>query len=337
MAPPSSVCVKCNRTSAASTGSLVNDNFVCRWCQILEDYKKEIQVERDIRSRLESRVIRLEEEVVLLQGKVNQLSGSENESSVCPPPKKVNLNSRPTYAGVVKANSSIRDVSKNNKTNANNDFIAVKNGIKPRVKPVIGVETYNSFSILGREDLNEPEIRLVGDSIVRGQLEEFCGRNPRKRRLYTIPGAKIDDVIGNVRRIKENSSDETTFILHVGTNEIHSTRSEELLDKYRKLIHNFKASSNHIILSGILPRITWRTDFFSKASYINNSLKAICHEENIEFVNFWNNFYENELMYRPDGLHLNDVGSARFGRLLDKAVNTFHSKNDLVISRSSTR
>ena len=328
MAPPSSSCVKCRRVSAASTGTVINDGFVCRWCEILEEFKAELQVERDIRSRLENRVISLEEEVVLLQGRINRLGGSVKKSAesgggLTSRNSNSNRNSSLTYSEAVQSNMS-------------NEFISVKNGAKPKAKPIINIKTYNSFSILGCDNLDEPEVRLAGDSIVRGQLEEFCGRNPKRRKLYCIPGAKVDDVIGNSSEIMEYGNDKTTYILHVGTNEIHSTRSEELLDKYRKLIRNFKVSSNNIIVSGILPRITWRNDFFGKASYINNSLKAICQSENIEFLNFWNNFYGNELMFRPDGLHLNDVGCARFGRLLDKAVSTFHSKNGHVLPRTST-
>ena len=47
----------------------------------------------------------------------------------------------------------------------------------------------------------------------------------------------------------------------------------------------------------------------------------------VEFLNLWNHFYDQRILFNHDGLHLNPVGSARLGRLLSDAVEAHRTKN----------
>ena len=59
---------------------------------------------------------------------------------------------------------------------------------------IVPIETQNSFSPLA-DLVDEPEDSIiVGDSVICHQLEEFCGRAPKRRKRYCYPGAKIDDI-----------------------------------------------------------------------------------------------------------------------------------------------
>ena len=61
-------------------------------------------------------------------------------------------------------------------------------------KMIVPIETQNSFSPLA-DLVDEPEDSIVvGDSMIRHQLEEFCRRAPKRRKRYCYPGAKIDDI-----------------------------------------------------------------------------------------------------------------------------------------------
>ena len=54
--------------------------------------------------------------------------------------------------------------------------------------------TFNRFSILRDQvDVHE-ETRLIGNSIVRGQLEEFCRCVPSSGRRYCFHGASLKDI-----------------------------------------------------------------------------------------------------------------------------------------------
>ena len=80
-------------------------------------------------------------------------------------------------------------------------------------------------------------------------------------------------------------------------------------------------------LSGILPRIGAENQFYNKAFSTNDRLKSLCSKENVEFLNLWNHFYDQRILFNHDGLHLNPVGSARLGRLLSDAVEAHRTKN----------
>ncbi len=46
----------------------------------------------------------------------------------------------------------------------------------------------------------------------------------------------IDDVTAVLEEIFHQATNDSLFVIHTGTNDIMTPRSEELLDKYRRLI-----------------------------------------------------------------------------------------------------
>ena len=216
-------------------------------------------------------------------------------------------------------------------------FQIVRNGARPKRKPLTPTTfvTSNRFQVLANAVEDESETRLVGDSMVRQQRVEFCGRSSNgRRKLFCYPGAGLDDITAVCDDVTSDSASSTLYVLHAGTNDVGSTRSEELLEKYRRMIKQFKSktSGTKIVVSGILPRVRAGNDFYSKAFSTNNRLKTLCAVEDVNFVNFWNDFYFDHSLYRPDGVHLNAVGAARFGRLLCDEVSKIRSKNGTLTS-----
>ena len=206
------------------------------------------------------------------------------------------------------------------------DFVSVRRGAKPTRRVIQPTKCSNRFQILEEDD--EPENSyLVGDSIIRQQLTEFCGRVKAKRRLFCLPGAGVDDVTDVLDQVAGEATAESLFVIHTGTNDVQKTRSEELLDKYRRLIQQYKTKSSNIIISGVLPRISADNVFYSKAFSLNNRLQSLCKEQGVEFVDMWNDFYNKAGLFLNDGLHLSAVGAARFGRLISEAVRSYWAKN----------
>lgn len=167
-------------------------------------------------------------------------------------------------------------------------------------------------------------------------LDEFCSRAPRRRRRHCIPGGTLDDVTAACDDISHDANENTLFLLHVGTNDLQRTRSEALLEKYRTMIRKYKERSNNVIISGILPRINADRLFYNKAFSTNARLVNLCREEGVRFVNFWNDFYNQETLFNNDGLHLNEIGSARLGRLFHDAVVANTAKNASQPARPGT-
>merc|ERR1711911_155351 len=153
-------------------------------------------------------------------------------------------------------------------------FVTVRRGAKPTLRVIQPTKCSNRFQIL--EEDGEPESSyLVGDSIIRQQLTEFCGRVKDKRRMFCLPGAGVDDVTDVLDQVSEEATAESLFVIHTGTNDVLKTRSEELLNKYRRLIQQYKTKSNNIIISGLLPRMSADNVFYSKAFSLNNRLQSL--------------------------------------------------------------
>ena len=108
------------------------------------------------------------------------------------------------------------------------------------------------------------------DSIVRGQLEEFCGRVPSRRRRYCFPGASLNDITALIDDVTKDASSNTLYVIHAGTNDVQHTRSAELMAKYKEMIQNYKSKSRNIIISGILPRIKADARFYITTFSTNN-------------------------------------------------------------------
>ena len=114
-----------------------------------------------------------------------------------------------------------------------NTFIPGRNGVKVNPKMIVPIKTQNSFSFLA-DLVDKPEDNIiVGDSMIRHQLEEFCGRAQKQRKRYCYPGAKIDDITKALKDITEKERHDSLYIVHVGTNGVKNTNSEELLEKYK--------------------------------------------------------------------------------------------------------
>ena len=159
--------------------------------------------------------------------------------------------------------------------------------------------------------------------MIRDQLSEFCGRNPRRRKRFCYPGAGVDDIKNSVDDFSENASEGCAYVVHVGTNDITKFRSEELIAKYKDLMRRLKNKSKKIIFSGIIPRFGRQShfrNFHDRAIYINNALKSLCKDEGIGFADNWTNFANRQDLFQQDGVHLNSVGAARLGRLLNNSL-----------------
>ena len=87
-----------------------------------------------------------------------------------------------------------------------NTFIPARNGVQVKPKMIVTITTQNSFSPLA-DLVDEPEDSIiVGDSMICHQLEEFCGRAPKRKKRYCYPRAKIDDITKALEDITERKS-----------------------------------------------------------------------------------------------------------------------------------
>ncbi len=121
-------------------------------------------------------------------------------------------------------------------------MIPVRNGARPSPPPqMLDVTAFNLYQILSETIEEEHETRLIGDSMIGGQQTEFYGRSSHgKRKRMCFSGAKVNDIIAAHDNVTTGLDDNTILILHIGTNDIKASRSEELMEKYKRLIQKYK-------------------------------------------------------------------------------------------------
>ena len=237
------------------------------------------------------------------------------------------LPSDPTPATTTTA-AVTADTAVNSTSRGETPFTVVKNRFAPtNKKNFLPISTYNRFKVLNEEEEDALETRLVGDSLVRTQLSEFVGRACASRRRFCMPGARLDDITAACDEAASGAEDNALFVIHAGTNDVEFTRSEELMEKYKRMIQRFKTKSHNVIISGILPRTRAPAHFYDRAFSTNSRLRTLCTDEGVDYVNLWDDFYNKPFLFQEDGLHLNEVGSARFGRLLSNKVSSYRPKN----------
>ena len=215
-------------------------------------------------------------------------------------------------------------------TRAEAPFTDVKNGFRSppfTKKKFLPISTFNRYQVLSEEEEDALETRLVGDSLVRPLLSEFVGRARGSRKRLCMPGGCLDDITAACNEASSGAENNALFVIHAGTNDVEDTRSEELMEKYRRMIQRYKTKSPNVIISGILPRTKAPSHFYDRAYSTNSRLRSLCTEEGVDYVNLWDDFYNKPFLFQNDGLHLNAVGSARFGRLLSNKVSSFRPKN----------
>ena len=209
-------CTECSgRFSASffSTGSLK-----CRLCVLRERMEKRLKEQDEQLIHSNNKIAELAQTVDALKATL----GNHEARPDVPSP-----DAAPPHLAPVE-NSEVPPQT-------DSEFIPVRRGAKPTRRVIQPTKCSNRFKILEEED--EPECSyLIGDSMIRQQVTEFCGRVKQKRRVFCLPGAGVDDVIDVIDQVTEDATDKSLLVIHAGTNDVRKTRSEDLLNKYRRLI-----------------------------------------------------------------------------------------------------
>lgn len=180
------------------------------------------------------------------------------------------------------------------------------------VRPPPPVRVSNRFSALALEVDSageELEVLVVGDSRVRPLSRTFCGR---KDRCVVKPGAKVADVDTAVRIELERSNPERV-IVHVGVNNIGPRASVRIVGQYRSLLQRLREARKPVYVTGVLPRLRASNEWYSRALALNNSVKGMCTDMGLYFVDLWDQFFDCDRYYLRDGLHLSAEGARVLG------------------------
>ena len=166
---------------------------------------------------------------------------------------------------------------------------------------------------------------LVGSSILKGVKTSDLNPNVA---IKSFPGATTDSIKDSLSDY--DTSKCNTIILHVGGNDADSGADiETFCDSYVSLLENLQTDDRRLVVSGLLPRESVDLEPY------NNKLKALCAENDLEFINHYDSFLLAsgdipDAYFHKDKTHLNMSGTRKFLMNIEsvcKVRNVMHPVN----------
>ena len=179
-----------------------------------------------------------------------------------------------------------------------------------------------------RERLEGPqEVFVLGGSRIRNFDGTFCEANRERRMKCCLPGTGVQDVVERHRRVVEGTRKEALVVVHVGVNDVDRMRSEELVDRYKKLLREVKESGRRYIVSRMFPRQGVRVWWLSHALGLNERLMRMCGKNGVGFMDEWSRFYVRQELYARESLPFSRKGVQNLSECLERAVRQFSQRN----------
>ena len=125
------------------------------------------------------------------------------------------------------------------------------------------------------------------------------------------PGARIEDIEEEIKQLEDR--EDRHLVVVTGTNNIQMGRSEELMNKYKKLIDTCKNKRNRAItIVGIPSRYDLTNVQNSRRIGVNQRVQRLCEASGIKFME-----YEcGRSRIAKDKLHLNNWGQDELARMI---------------------
>ena len=265
---------------------------ICLFCKLRAEYDDKI-------SHLEKKIHGVSEENAMLRMKVHNLLACHVDKG-----DEITSNNKQDDIGTLKGKTHDLRTEGNDVNDCNSDKT------KYYLDADVGFEL--------------PNINIIGDSMVKGQSNEFCQRRKQyriKTLVHTYPGAGI-------KTISETHFDPNTcnkrslnFLL-AGTNDVMRSSIDNITDMYKGLMSKFVSSGTSMSFLAILPRFDTGPDINKKIQEVNRRLSLLCKDFNMPFVDTYKAFDGARHLFTRHGLHLNGAGKARLGRIIDESVIT---------------
>lgn len=224
---------------------------------------------------------------------------------------------RPVTPGLaVPSGSGINSPINNN--NANDRWVKVKNGCKPKCSRVPGpLPMANRFAGLDVETEVLDSVVFVGDSMIRDQAINYRNKTGKRSRGFCFSGAGVAEVDNF---LKSSTAPRGTTVITIGTNDVGSLTSEALKSKYKDLLRTLGDRRCPAVLMGILPRMSVGGQWCSRAIGMNIWLSEQCSALGLPFVDLWDVFVRSPHLYKLDGVHLNNKGKYYICDILEELL-----------------
>uniref|UniRef100_A0A3B3HVY0 SGNH hydrolase-type esterase domain-containing protein n=1 Tax=Oryzias latipes TaxID=8090 RepID=A0A3B3HVY0_ORYLA len=118
-------------------------------------------------------------------------------------------------------------------------------------------------------------------------------------RTFCHPDALVRDITNSAHQLSLRNPSTHTVIVHTGVNDLKFQQSETLKKDFITLIHSIKQLDKQCIISGPLPSPLFGDIKFSRH----------CISNNIPYVDNITAFFNRPNLFKPDGIHPNQIGS----------------------------
>ena len=130
--------------------------------------------------------------------------------------------------------------------------------------------------------------------------------------------AKTIDMLDYIKPTKRDFNPDV-YLLHVGTNDLPSTKSlEEISMDILNLANSLKLDNNTVIVSNIVPPDVQNK---KKADEVNIILEELCNANNVGMISHRN--INPKRYLNRSRLHLNDAGLSLFDKSFRNFLNNF--------------
>ena len=104
---------------------------------------------------------------------------------------------------------------------------------------------------------------FIDDSLIRHQDKECCRKGPRMKHV-SYAGSKVEDLAKKIDDLVVNSSEDTPFVYHVGTNNVVTGRSDEVYSIYKVLIRKIRDIHKRSVVCGLIPKYNFDSFILSR-------------------------------------------------------------------------
>ena len=166
-----------------------------------------------------------------------------------------------------------------------------------------------STRIVQQRNINQKEVFIVGDSIVKNLQGHRISKDP-KVKVWSFPGCTSKDMKDHIQPLLRRNPQE--IILHVGTNSIRSSESAQACaDEIADLAALVNSNSTKVTISSLLPRSD-DEDLGDIIKEVNEIIGKLCQQNKWSFIDH-QNINTNTHLNRS-GLHLNKIGNTQFAK-----------------------
>lgn len=137
---------------------------------------------------------------------------------------------------------------------------------------------------------------VIGTSIVRNVII------PKAPLPICLPGARMGDIIGQLKLKKQAGNHYRRIVIHAGGNDARRQRSEVLKLQVHEACELAKSFSDSVIFSGPLPNLSSDENYSRHLSF-NRWLSNYTKSNDIGFINNWSSFWGKPHLLNQDHIH----------------------------------